>query len=128
MELFGKKKSKKQAVESNSPSILSSGAVLSGELHLSEDLRIDGRVEGNIYSEKVVIIGPSGTVNGNIIAGTVDVYGRMQGDITASERACLCTGCFLTGDLLSLSLEIELGAYFDGRSKIASGKEEEDTG
>lgn len=122
MELYGKQKKREQPVASG-PSVLSSGAVLSGDLHLSEDLRIDGRVNGDIHGEKNVVIGPGGNVTGNITAGTADIYGCVLDTVTAGGSACLRKGCLLRGDLIAASLEIEPGARFDGQCRMGSGLE-----
>ncbi|GAB6119701.1 bactofilin family protein [Dysgonomonas termitidis] len=122
MELYGKKKKREQPVAGD-PSLLSSGAVLSGDLHLSEDLHIDGRVEGSIYSEKAVTVGPGGNVDGNIIAATVDIHGCVLGTVTAGGSACLRKGCMLKGDLIAGSVEIEPGARFEGQCRMGSGLE-----
>src|SRR5579863_10260499 len=64
--------------------------VVKGELSGSEDLMIDGEVEGSISLRgQTLTVGPNGRVRANIEARTVVVYGRVNGDILASERVDL---------------------------------------
>jgi cytoskeletal protein CcmA (bactofilin family) len=87
-----------------------------GEVNGSEDLLVDGNVEGTItLSESRLTIGPNATVNANVSARDVIVLGRLVGDIKASGRVELRKGCDLAGDIFSTRLSIEENAMFRGK-------------
>src|SRR5580658_8690038 len=89
--------------------------VVKGELSGSEDLVIDGEVEGSISLRgQTLTIGPNGRVRANIEAKNVIVHGRLDGDIHATERVELRKSAALTGDIATARISIEDGAFFKG--------------
>jgi cytoskeletal protein CcmA (bactofilin family) len=93
--------------------------VIKGELSGSEDLYVDGQVEGNIeLSGNRLIIGPHGQVRANVNAKGVIVQGKLEGNIRASERAELAKSAVVTGDIATQRVAIEEGAYFKGKVDI----------
>jgi len=101
--------------------------VIKGELSGSEDLYIDGQVEGTIeLTGNNLIIGPNGQVRANVNAKGVIVKGKLDGNIRASERAELHKSAVAVGDIVTQRVAIEDGAYFKGRVDIQreSGKAE----
>jgi len=89
--------------------------VVKGELSGSEDLIVDGEVEGSISLRgQTLTIGPNGRVRANIEARNVVVYGRLNGDIHATERVDLRKSASLTGDISTVRISIEDGAFFKG--------------
>lgn len=120
LELYGRGKTRRYPATGQS--VLSAGSTLTGDLQESEDLRIDGWVKGgDIHGEKNVVIGPGGNLTGNLTAGAVDVYGCVLGTVTARGSACLRSGCFLRGDLIAGTVEIEPGARFEGQCRMTGG-------
>ncbi|MGH9504765.1 MAG: bactofilin family protein [Terriglobales bacterium] len=93
--------------------------VIKGELSGSEDLYVDGQVEGSIeLSGNRLIIGPHGQVRANITAKGVIVQGKLDGNIRASERAELSKSAIAVGDIITQRVAIEEGAYFKGKVDI----------
>lgn len=89
--------------------------VVKGELSGSEDLIVDGEVEGNISLRgQTCTIGPNGRVRANIEARNVIVHGRVNGDIHASERVELRKTASLAGDISTARISIDDGAFFKG--------------
>jgi len=89
--------------------------VVKGELSGSEDLIVDGEVEGSITLRgQTLTIGPNGRVRANIEARNVVVHGRVDGDIHASERVDLRKSASLSGDISTARISIEDGAFFKG--------------
>jgi cytoskeletal protein CcmA (bactofilin family) len=92
---------------------------IKGELSGSEDLYVDGRVEGSIELEgNNLIIGPNGQVRANVTAKGVVVQGKLDGNIRASERAELKKSAIVVGDVVTQRVSIEDGAYFKGKVEI----------
>src|SRR5258708_32929948 len=72
--------------------------LVKGQLSGSEDLYFDGEVEGSIdLHDHSLVIGPSGKIRANISAREVMIQGRVEGNVTASERAELTQSCVLIG-------------------------------
>jgi len=86
-----------------------SGAKLSG----SEDLYIDGQVEGTIeLRDHNLTVGPNGRVDANVNAKEVVLLGSVKGNIRASERVEIRKSGSLVGDLVSARVTIEDGGVF----------------
>jgi cytoskeletal protein CcmA (bactofilin family) len=87
-----------------------------GEVKGSEDLLIEGLVEGTItLSDSRLTIGANAHVEANVSARDVVIQGTMHGDISASGRVELRSGCNVTGDIRSGRLAIEENAVFSGK-------------
>lgn len=92
---------------------------IKGELSGSEDIYVDGQVEGNIQlSGNNLTIGPNGRVKANISAKNVTVGGTLDGNITASERTELRKTAVTNGDVQTKRIAIEEGAFFKGKLEI----------
>ncbi len=93
--------------------------IIKGELSGSEDLYIDGQVEGTIELQgNSLTIGPNGQVRANVNAKGVVVQGKLEGNIRASERAELRKSAIAVGDILTQRIAIEEGAYFKGKVDV----------
>jgi len=93
--------------------------VIKGELSGSEDLYVDGQVEGSIeLSGNKLVIGPHGQVRANVNAKGVIVQGKLEGNIHAGERAELTKSAIVVGDVVTQRVAIEEGAYFKGKVDI----------
>jgi len=93
--------------------------VVKGELSGSEDLVVDGEVEGSIALRgQSLTIGPNGRVRANIEARNVILHGRVDGDIHASDRVELRKSASLSGDITTARISIEDGAFFKGTIDI----------
>lgn len=104
--------------------------VLKGELSGSEDLYLDGEVEGSIeLKQHSLTIGPHGRVRANIHAREVMIYGKADGNVRADEKVELRKSAILAGDILTQRIIIEEGAYFKGSVEIEkNGKAETQPG
>jgi cytoskeletal protein CcmA (bactofilin family) len=93
--------------------------VVKGELSGSEDLFVDGEVEGSISLRgQSLTVGPNGHVRANIEARNVIVHGHVDGNLRASDRVDLRKSASLTGDISTARISIEDGAYFKGTIDI----------
>jgi len=89
--------------------------VIRGELSGSEDLYLDGEVEGSIeLREHHLTIGPHGRVRATVHARDVVVHGHLNGNVHGTERVELKKSAVLTGDILTKRIVIEDGAVFKG--------------
>jgi cytoskeletal protein CcmA (bactofilin family) len=89
--------------------------VIKGELNGSEDLTIEGHVEGTIQlKDNVLTIGPNGKIKAQIFAKSVIVLGEVTGNVTASEKVDIRDNGSVDGDLISPRVAIAEGAHFRG--------------
>jgi cytoskeletal protein CcmA (bactofilin family) len=103
------------AVE-NAPARIGKTVVICGEVKGSEDLIVDGRVEGTVtLSESRLTIGPNADVAADLSAKDVLILGHVKGNVLASGRVELRAGCNVEGDIRALRLAVEDNAVFRGR-------------
>src|SRR5215475_12864589 len=89
--------------------------VIKGELNGSEDLTIEGQVEGTIQlRDHVLTIGPNGRIKAQVFAQAVIVLGEVTGNVTASEKVDIRDNGSVDGDLVSPRVAIAEGAHFRG--------------
>jgi cytoskeletal protein CcmA (bactofilin family) len=99
---------------------LGRSVAVTGELTGSEDLTVDGRLEGSIdLRDHALTIGPNGTVHARIAAQIVTVFGSVVGNITARDTI-IRKGASVQGDLVCARLAVQDGAHFCGKVDMAT--------
>ncbi len=89
--------------------------VIKGELNGSEDLTIEGHVEGTIQlRDHVLTIGPNGKIKAQVFAKSVIVLGEVTGNVTANEKVDIRDNGSVDGDIVSPRVAIAEGAHFRG--------------
>jgi cytoskeletal protein CcmA (bactofilin family) len=89
--------------------------VIKGELNGSEDLTVEGHVEGKIeLRDHVLTIGPNGKIKAQVFAKAVIVLGEVNGNVTATEKVDIRDGGSVDGDIVSPRVAIAEGAHFRG--------------
>lgn len=96
--------------------------VIKGELSGSEDLTIEGNVEGRIeLKENILTIGPNGKIRAEVFAKSVIVLGEVTGNVTASEKVDIRDNGSVDGDITSPRVAIAEGAHFRGSVDMQRG-------
>lgn len=104
---------------SNDVAHIGKSVVVKGELSGSEDLYLDGEVEGSIdLQDHSLTIGPHGRVRANVKARDVVVHGKVDGNVQGTDRVELKRSAVLTGDIHTQRIVIEDGAFFKGAIDI----------
>jgi cytoskeletal protein CcmA (bactofilin family) len=89
--------------------------VIKGELNGSEDLTVEGHVEGKIeLKDHVLTIGPNGKIKAQVFAKSVIVLGEVNGNVTATEKVDIRDNGSVDGDIVSPRVAIAEGAHFRG--------------
>ena len=89
--------------------------VIKGELNGSEDLTIEGHVEGTIQlKENVLTIGANGRIKAQVFAKSVIVLGEVTGNVTASDKVDIRDNGSVDGDIIAPRVAIAEGAHFRG--------------
>jgi cytoskeletal protein CcmA (bactofilin family) len=96
--------------------------VIHGDLQGSEDLTIEGQVDGKIeLKDHVLTIGPNGRIKAQVFAKTVIILGTVHGNVTASEKVDIRDGASVQGDLVAPRVGIAEGAEFHGSVDMQRG-------
>jgi len=100
--------------------LLGIGTTIEGSLAFKDTIRLDGSVNGKIFSEKgTLIIGERAVVEAQIRVGTAIVKGTVNGHIQASERIDVYPPAKITGDIQAPVISIETGVFFNGNCSMA---------
>ncbi len=102
--------------------VIGKSITIRGELSGSEDLFLDGTVEGSItVPESRLTIGPNGRVKANLVARDVIIFGHVDGNVQASGAVDLRQSATLKGDITAARLAIEENATIQGRADLTKG-------
>lgn len=105
---------KDNASETPSVNLIGAGTVIQGDIKTNGDIRIDGTLTGSISVKGKLVIGVSGTVDGEISCQNADISGTVKGKVTVAELLALKASSKLTGDIITNKIAIEPGAMFSG--------------
>ncbi|MCC7231829.1 MAG: polymer-forming cytoskeletal protein [Bacteroidia bacterium] len=105
-----------KGAESNSTSInlIGAGTVIEGDIKSNGDIRIDGTVHGHVISKAKVVVGSTGTVEGDINSQNADISGSVKGKTTINDLLFLKATSKMAGDIVTGKLIVEVGATFTG--------------
>jgi cytoskeletal protein CcmA (bactofilin family) len=103
--------------ESEEITIISNGVKIEGKITSTGNIRIDGEIQGDIYSKGNITIGENAKVNGQINANFITIAGKVSGIVRAKDKIILDSKSYLKGDIFTKNLVIEEGAKFDGNCK-----------
>ena len=98
--------------------IITEDVEISGTITAKNGVRVDGKLTGDINCASDVLLGKSGTVKGNINAGTVTVEGQINGNMVAKDRISLKAAARITGDVKAKRMTVEDGVTFVGKAEV----------
>lgn len=107
-------------------SVLGPTLKFKGELSASEDLLIQGQVEGSITHTSKLTIGPEGVINANVRADFIAVEGQVTGDLVATSSVVVTETSSINGNIFSPTVTLREGAKFNGKIDM-SGKNRQDS-
>ena len=109
---------------SNEPRSIQLGRliVVRGEIAGSEDLTVDGQVEGSIVlPAHTLTVGPNAMICADITAKVVTIFGTVLGSITAHDRVDVCRGGSVDGNVSCVRLTVQDGAIVNGKIETRGG-------
>lgn len=117
--MFTSKEDHKVAEELRDTSnTIGKGTVIEGNIETFGNIRIEGKVVGDVKTKSKLVLGPSSKVHGNILAQNAEVEGELKGNIEITEILILKPTAIIHGDILTNKLIVESGAAFNGGCKM----------
>jgi len=100
--------------KAGSVNIVGVGTEITGDLTTKGDIRVDGKIVGEVKSKAKVVVGATGTITGNIFSNSAEISGEVNGNIDTIEILFLKASAKVNGNIASNQLVIENGANFTG--------------
>ncbi len=117
------KKEINQKELSSSSNIIGKGTNVEGSLNTSGNLRVEGRVNGDIQTKAKAVLGDTSVVEGSIIAQNAEIGGKVHGTIKVSGLLTLKATAVVEGNITASKLVFEAGARFDGKCSMGTSLE-----
>lgn len=95
--------------------------IIEGNIVSQADFRLDGHLKGNFTSKGKLVIGPAGSVTGEIICVNLDIEGLFNGKLQVEETLSLKATAKIKGEVVCGKLAIEPGAEFNATCVMKSG-------
>ncbi|MCD4749062.1 MAG: polymer-forming cytoskeletal protein [Thermoanaerobaculales bacterium] len=92
--------------------------VIRGELEFKQSFRLDGRLEGQVKSASELLVGESGSIDGEIEVARCVVGGEVRGTIRATEQVVLHASAKVWAEIFTPALVMEEGAFLEGKVKM----------
>ncbi len=118
--MFSKKNkmSKTSELQPTAVNLICDGTAIKGDIQASRDIRIDGYLNGKMEVNGKVVVGNSGKIQGDVHCKTIDVSGKVEGNIIASEMVNLKSTAVILGNIATDKISVEPGAKFTGTCKM----------
>lgn len=112
--MFNRSMAKDNNSETPSVNLIGAGTIIEGDVTTNGDIRIDGTLKGSITVKGKLVIGVSGSIDGEAICQNADISGSVKGKIAVSELLSLKASAKVTGDIITNKIAVEPGATFSG--------------
>lgn len=112
-------KMNKTMPESQAPNIIALGTSITGDIESMGDFRIEGSITGTVKAKGKIVIGESGTVDGQLFCTNADISGNVKGKLEVLESMVLRASSKFSGDVKTKKIAIESGAIFSGNCEMA---------
>jgi len=107
-------------VDVNDVSHISAGTVVKGEVSSLNDIRVDGGVEGKIYSKGKIVVGEGSRITGALLCNNVDLWGKMEGDVYVKDTMSIKGNASVNGSIHVRKFQVEMGAQINGTCHMIS--------
>jgi cytoskeletal protein CcmA (bactofilin family) len=99
-------------------SLISPGTVIEGKLRTEGNVRVDGKLIGDLVAKANAAVGLTGSVEGTLQAKNISLAGKVHGTVTATEKLILESKAVIRGDIRAARLVVDEGAMFDGECSM----------
>lgn len=103
------------------PNTIVSGTVIKGEITTNGDFRIDGKLVGSIVCKGKIVVGQSGSIEGEIECQNADLSGNIKAKVHVEQLLSLKSTAAFSGDIITNKISIEPGAKFSGTCNMDNG-------
>ncbi len=100
--------------------ILSNDVHIKGSVRFTNDLLVDGRIEGEISSDGALTVAENAHIKAEVKTKSVVIYGKVHGNIICTDRVEIKASAEMVGDVKAGTLSIEPGAIFVGKSEVGT--------
>jgi cytoskeletal protein CcmA (bactofilin family) len=100
--------------------VIAKGTVIEGKFECSENVRLDGTINGDLKVEKRLVMGDTSVVQGNIHARDAAIKGRIKGDVNVKEALHLMDTAVIEGNIVAKTMVVDEGARYNGSCKIGA--------
>lgn len=118
-----KRKERPASGGDNLNAFIGEGTTFKGNLSFQGTVRVDGRLEGEIFTKDTLVIGSTAEIRADIDAGMLVVGGAIFGNVTAQKKIELQSGARLHGNISTPSLIIAEGVIFEGSCTMGAKEE-----
>ncbi len=102
--------------------VIAEGTVIDGKFTCAENVRLDGKITGEVQVQKKLVMGPSGIIEGIINATNTAIQGKIKGNLKVSENLQLLSTANINGDINANSMSVEEGAVYNGKINVTGKK------
>ncbi len=106
--------------DASATNIIKNGTEISGDIVCKGDIRIEGKLVGNLKTEGKLVVGQSGIIEGNVECTNANISGGVKVNITVDQLLILTSTANLVGEIVTNKLQIEPGANFSGSCKMGA--------
>lgn len=101
-------------VNVNDVSRISTGTLIKGEVTSDSDIRVDGSVNGKLFSKGKIVVGETAVLKGDLLCNVVDMWGKMDGDIYVKDVLSVKNSAVINGNIYVRKFQVEMGAQING--------------
>lgn len=103
---------------SSSTCVISQGTTITGKFNATEDVRLDGVIEGDVKCDKRIVMGQTGRVKGSIHAADAVIMGTIEGELIVTNTIHLKGTANIQGNIKGKSMQVDEGAQYSGECKV----------
>jgi len=112
--MWEQKKRKEKLSEADNFTVLGRDVTFKGVAHFEGTVQLESCFEGEIHTKGVLVVGEHAQIRGTITVGTLISSGKIQGNVSATDKVQLLKSAVQIGDVHSPTISMEEGAYFQG--------------
>lgn len=118
--MFNKKQDKIQMAQdiTSSSNTVGKGTTINGDIETFGNIRIDGKVIGNIKTKSKLVLGSTSHIEGNVLSQNAEIEGEVKGIVEITELLVLKPSAVVHGDIITNKMIVESGATFNGSCKM----------
>ena len=102
--------------------VIGSSVVIDGPVTSKHPIKVDGIVNGSVFTKSNLFIGPNSVIHGDIKGKNITICGKVNGNVSAKGRIIITSKAEISGNMSMEQLVVDEGAYFNGNCSMQSGQ------